>query len=403
MTYVLDEGLRPYATPSQWKKLQALAEHGSERAAAKALGIHSSGIHDAKHTVARNAAARGYSPEHDLKQPVPDGYRLRGASTLYRPDTGAAVLQWVKSERDSERWQQIQNEAYEAFAATLPKVKSIRAPKTVNESLACVYPVGDLHLGMYSWDAETGANYDISIGERLLAEATEHLIEATPACDVAVIPLLGDFLHYDSFKPLTPTSGNLLDADSRFPKMVAAAIRSSRYMIEASARRHGRVHAIVEIGNHDLACSIWLMQCLAQVYQNEPRITVDISPRFYHYFEFGKCLIGTHHGHEAKMEQLPMIMATDCPAEWGRTKFRYWYTGHVHHRKSASLIPQAQDFNGCSVESFRVLPPADAWAAQKGYRPIRDQKAVVLHKEHGEVARHTVNPFMLESSGVTCT
>jgi hypothetical protein len=391
----LDPALRPYATPSQWEKLQALAEHGSERAAGKALGINHRAVHDAKHAVSRNAAARGYSPDHDLKQPVPDGFRLKGASTLYRPDTGEAVLQWVKSERDTERWEAIKAEAYAAFAATLPQAKATKAPKEVSANLAAVYPVGDLHLGMYSWDEEAGGNWDLSIGEAMLFGATDHLVASTPACDMAIIPFLGDYSHYDSFKPLTPTAGNLLDADSRFPKMVRASIRSMRYMIEAAARRHGKVNAIVEIGNHDMASAIWLMECLSHVYENDPRITIDTSPRHYHYHEFGSCLIGTHHGHEAKMEQLPMIMATDQAAAWGRTKFRYWYTGHIHHRKSASTVPQSQDYNGCSVESFRVLPPTDAWAESKGYRPIRDQRAIVLHKEFGEVARHTVNPAML--------
>src|SRR5690606_19496884 len=137
-------------------------------------------------------------------------------------------------ERDQERWEQIQREAFEAFAASLPRVKPIKPPKDCNENLAAVYPVGDLHKGQYSWGEEAGDDYDLGISERLLHGATDHLIESTPACSVAIVPLLGDFFHYDSFKPLTPTSGNLLDADSRFPRMVASGIRGARYMGEAA-------------------------------------------------------------------------------------------------------------------------------------------------------------------------
>jgi hypothetical protein len=72
---------------------------------------------------------------------------------------------------------------------------------------------------------------------------------------------------------------------------------------------------------------------------------------------------------------------------WGKTKHRWWLTGHIHHQ-------QVQDFNGCAVESFRILAPPDAWAAQKGYRAARDMKAVILHREFGEVARHTVSADM---------
>ena len=43
-----------------------------------------------------------------------------------------------------------------------------------------------------------------------------------------------------------------------------------------------------------------------------------------------------------------------------------------------------------------MLAPVDAWAAQKGHRPIRDMKGLVIHREHGEVERHTVNPAMFQ-------
>ena len=391
----LDPALRAYSTPRQWEKLQALAAHGSERAAAKAVGVNPRAIHEAKHAVLRNAALRGYSPGHDFTRPVPDGFKLGKATTLYRRGEEEPVLQWVQATPDAERWEAIKAEAYAAFASALPKAKPISAPGKTVDNLAAVYPVGDFHLGMHAWDEEAGDNWDLKIAERMFFGATDHLMSAIPACETGIIPFLGDFTHYDSFIPMTSRSGNVLDADSRFPKMVRVAILAARYKIESAARKHRNIHVIFEKGNHDDASSVWMSESMSQIYANDKRITIDTSPRYYHYYEFGHCLIGTHHGHAAKMDQLPMIMATDQREAWGRTKFRYWYTGHIHHRKSASTIPQSQDYSGCSVESFRVLPPTDAWAEQKGYRPIRDQKAIVLHKDFGEVARHTVNPDML--------
>jgi hypothetical protein len=216
-------------------------------------------------------------------------------------------------------------------------------------------------------------------------------VDVSPKSRQALIAVLGDFMHYDSFKALTPTSGNLLDADSRFPKMVRAAIRALRATITCALAKHEKVHVIVEIGNHDLASSVFLMECLCALYEREPRVTVDTSPMHFHYYQFGKCLVMTHHGHGQKMQYLPLLMATDRPAEWGATKHRYIWTGHIHHWS-------AKDFPGCSVESFRVLPPADAWASQKGYRPARDMNAIILHREHGIKARHIVSPDMFEEA-----
>ena len=396
--YVLDPNLQQYATEAQWEKLKATAEHGSERAAAEFLGIHRRAIWSAKQAVARKAAMHGYAPEHDMVHSVPDGFKLRGTSTLYDSKTGEAKIQWVKSQIDRERQAEMFEEAMKALASNLPQVPEIpwlsKLSKHSNDLHAC-YPVGDHHTGMLAWGEETGGDsYDIKIAEKLITQAINHLVKGNVICRTATVAFLGDFMHYDSFEAVTPTSRNQLDSDSRFPKMVRAAIRSMRYTIEEAARTHEYVHVIVEIGNHDLSSSIFLMECLSNIYENNPRITVDTSPSHFHYFSFGNSLIGTHHGHGVKMEKLPLIMAIDRPDLWGNSEHRFWWTGHIHH-------DQIKDFEGCRVESFSVLGPTDAWAAQKGYRASRSMKSILLHSKYGEVSRHTVSPSMLHDYATT--
>ena len=101
----------------------------------------------------------------------------------------------------------------------------------------------------------------------------------------------------------------------------------------------------------------------------------------FHYFEFGKNLIGVHHGHSVKKENLGKVMAADRPEAWGRTKYRYWLTGHIHHRTVL------EDFN-VIVESFRTLAGKDAWHTNQGYRAGRDMTSIIYHKEYGESDRH---------------
>lgn len=318
---------------------------------------------------------------------IPDPKIITKVSTYY-DQTGAVTGQWVSEKPEDLAKEALWREFAAGLAEELPRAKPTKAPKETASTLLACYPVGDHHLGMLAWHEETGADYDIGIAERLLNDASGHLINSAPACDRSVVVFLGDFMHYDSFKPVTPMHGNLLDADSRFPKMVRAAVRSMRGMIDTALHRHGQVRVIVEIGNHDLSSSIFLMECLRNVYENEPRVVVDTSPRMFHYFDFGKNLVGTHHGHNVKMKDLPLIMATDKPEEWGRTTHRYIWTGHVHH-------DHVQEFAGCIVESFRVLASPDAYSACK-YRAGRSMKSIILHAEHGEVARNTVNPAMFQ-------
>lgn len=395
MKDAIDLGLREFATNSQWVKMVAIAKQGGVVGAAKQLRLAHSTVGAAQKAVLTKAARQGYAPDHDLTHTIPDGYRLKGASTLYDKD-GKTKIQWVKSEIDKERQHEMFLEIVDELTNGLPRAKPIKMPKTTMDNLMACYPVGDHHLGMLSWDKETGQDYDLKIGEALLNGATNHLVNISPDCERATIVFLGDFMHYDSFEPVTPTSRNQLDVDSRFPKMVRVAIRSMRHLIETAAAKHKYVNVIIEIGNHDLSSSIFLMECLYNVYENNERITIDTSPMHYHYFSFGQNLVGVHHGHGTNMANLPLIMAADKPEEWGETKYRYWWTGHIH-KSTKQPAANALDFTGCTVESFRILAPNDAWSHQRGYRSHRDMKSIILHKEFGEVARHTVNPEMLQA------
>ena len=113
----------------------------------------------------------------------------------------------------------------------------------------------------------------------------------------------------------------------------------------------------------------------------------------FHYYKYGRVLLMSHHGHgrAAKLRQLPLVMATDRPEDWGQTDFRYIFTGHVHH-------DHVIEFPGARVESLRVLAPADAYAANNGYRSGRDMKGIVIHPQYGETMRTLVNPIMLKGA-----
>lgn len=394
---MVDENLRPFATERQWEILEAYAEHGSERKAAKALGIHRKSIGVARKAVRDKAARQGYSPDHDMTRAVPDGFHLKGTSTYYGED-GQVKAQWVKSNIDRERQQEILQAAILAFVddLNLPRAQAQSPPKVDQSGLLTGYPIGDHHIGMYTWKGEGGSKYDLEIAEKLLTGAMVYLVNAAPASEKALVVSLGDLLHYDGFVPMTPKNRNPLDAAGRFPEMVGVAIRSMRFLVSLCLRKHKNVHLIFETGNHDPVSAIWMMELFAAHYENEPRVTVDMSPSHFHYYRFGKVLIGTHHGHGVKMDRLPLIMATDRAKDWGETTHRYVWVGHWHN-------DMVKDINGCRVESFRVLPPKDAWTNNQGYRPGRSMQSIVFHKNLGEVARNTVSAEMLgdgDESGV---
>ena len=328
----------------------------------------------------------GLRVEQKSNDAVPQGFAIKGTSTLYDAE-GNAKLQWVKTTAQQDREEGLVALLQEAFG-TLPKAPRLAQPRRAARDLCAVLVMGDPHLGMYSWKDETGDDFDLNIAERDLVSATYRLVDAAPACDQAVIVNVGDFFHADSNAGVTLRSNNKLDTDTRWAKVLQVGMSAMRACVGAALTRHKRVHVMNAIGNHDDHTSRILTVALSSVYERNPRVTFETSPSHFLYYRFGKCLIGVNHGDKVKPESLGQIMATDRPEEWGATVHRAWYTGHVHTRRVFE-VP------GCLIESFRTLAGRDAWTASMGYRSGRDMQAIVLHREHGEVERHRVDVQML--------
>lgn len=366
--------------------IAALREHGSQRKAAEALGMDVRGLRRRLPNLAR----KGWSPEHDMTRTVPDGFHLKGTSTLY-DDAGAQRLQWVKTSIDHERQAELLREAVQAMVEDLPKLTPRKAAGLYLPHLLAGYPIGDAHIGMLAWGEECGEDWDLAIAERVQCGAMAALVDGAPAAERALIVNLGDWLHYDSLAAVTPRSGHNLDADGRYAKMVRVAIKVMRQCIESALARHKTVHVINAPGNHDETGALWLSAALAHIYEREPRVVIETTPALFAYYRHGKVLIGVHHGHACKPDKLPGVMAADRAKDWGETVHRYWWGGHVHHES-------VREFPGVRFESFNTLAAKDAYAAAGGWRSARNMKCIVFHAEHGEVARHTLHPAMLEAA-----
>ena len=368
--------------------MDAAIKYGSHRKAAKSLGISRSGVRSHLEAVKIAAAKQGWSPEHDMTRSVPDGFHVKGVSTYYDED-GNVHGQWVKSQADAKDRAIRLIEAVKGAFESHKKVPVIKAPKQTMKDTLTVYPFGDPHIGMYAWAEEAGEDFDLEIAERNIVSAVNRLVDCSPPSHFALLANLGDFFHADN-KNNTPTAGTQLDVDGRRGKVYRVGVRAMRACIEAALEKHREVRVINEIGNHDWHTSQMLTIALEMLYEKNKRVTFDASPAAFHYHRFGQNLIGISHGDKCKPENLGPIMASDRPEDWGDTRFRCWYTGHVHHRRVFE-VP------GCTVESFRTLAAKDAWTASSGYRAGRDMQAIVHHKQWGEIERHRVDIALLEA------
>ncbi len=372
-------------TEEFWRVYQENGENAT--ATAKQLGLDPSSAAARVRRIKARKARQGWSPEHDLTHAVPDGFHLKGASTLYKD--GKQVMQWVKSSIDHERQRELFMQAAQSMASELPQVASVECQSTILSHLMAIYPIGDAHIGMRAWGEETqGDSWDMTEAVRVQCGAMAALVDLAPPAEQAVIINLGDWLHADNMEGMTSRSGHVMDLDGRYAKMIDVGMMVMRQCIASALLKHKTVRVINVIGNHDDTGALWMSVALRHTYENEPRVLIDKSPAAFHYIEHGKVLIGTHHGHTCKAERLPGVMAADQAQAWGRTEHRYWYLGHVHHQS-------VKEYAGVSVESFNTLTAKDAWAAFGGYRSRQNMKCIVMHDQYGEVARHTVSPEML--------
>jgi hypothetical protein len=335
-------------------------------------------------------ARRAWAPDYGLEHPVAPGQRLRGASSLINKRTGETVLQWVKSAEDPLLQQAVMDAAIAAFAEKIPRAKPRKAPLSVAVDLANQYTITDYHLGMLAWGEETGADWDLDIAENMLVRFFEVAIAQSPDAALGILAQLGDFLHWDGFDAVTPTSKHLLDADTRFPKLIRVAIRALRRVIGMLLDKHERVVILCAEGNHDLAGSAWLRESLAALYEHEPRVEVITRPDPYYCIEHGEVGLFYHHGHKRKPEQVDAVLVAKFREVYGRTKFHYAHTGHMHHKfaKETTLMV---------VEQHRTLAAPDAHASRGGWMSGRDASVITYHKARGEVGRVVVNSAMLDA------
>nr|DAH52766.1 MAG TPA: DNA polymerase II small subunit [Caudoviricetes sp.] len=334
-------------------------------------------------------AKKGLGHGRDVGGLVPDGYKVKGTSTLTDAD-GNTKLQWVKTDVDAERQLEIMRAVIDGMCSEIKPAEPVKKPTIKSDDkLLNLYTVSDFHLGMLSWADETGDDWDMKIAEELFAKWFDAAFQQAPAAGTAVINLLGDLAHFDSLDAVTPASGHVLDADTRYQKLVRTMIRMVRRVVEMALVKHPFVKLLIVQGNHDESGMIWLAEMFSALYDNEPRVFVDTSADVYKMVLHGKTTLFFHHGHKARFDAIEPIMIAKFRKAFGDSEYSYAHVGHLHHQKlveSRNMI----------VEQHRTLAAKDAYASRGGWMSGRSANVITYSAEYGEVGRLTISPEMLK-------
>ena len=177
---------------------------------------------------------------HKIEQSTPPSHVIKGVSTLFDGD-GSVKMQWHKTAVDKQELIRQTREICEALAEGVKPVKAVKEPSNTIDDHLTVYPMGDPHLGLYSWSEETGEDFDCEIAERNLVAATSLLVKNALPTEECLIVNLGDFFHSDNLENRTSRSGHALDVDTRWPRVIRVGVRAMVSCIAAALKKHQTV------------------------------------------------------------------------------------------------------------------------------------------------------------------
>jgi hypothetical protein len=387
------------------RRADAYKEHGSERAAARALGISKTAMHESLRRAAEQgllgfkpvlpgfelkrssaqldadgAVQKEWVTQHKESGPkfqMAPGQILKGASAFVDGE-GRIRHQWIKTKEDSSAADLVQVLG-DAFKGYRGRSQLVPRPRVVERDLMTVYPIADQHLGLLAWGRETGSSYDLKIAEKRLLDTAGLVMAQTPRSRYGLIINLGDWYHANDQRNVTPRSGHQLDVDGRWYKVLMAGVKLMMRIIDMALAKHEIVEVANIPGNHDPEAARAMTVALAMFYANNKRVKISFPGDLF-FRRFGATLIGAAHGDKMKPDRMAMTMATTRRREWGATAYHWFLFGHIHHET-------AKEVGDVRCESFQTLADKDNYAASGGYNSGQSLTAITLHHRRGERGR----------------
>ena len=379
----------PYAREHEREKIEAVIDAGSINGGADLIGYDQRSMRRMlKRMKARVAKEEGFAPEAELSQPLSAGEFLKGRSFTRKDEEGN--LTWYKTAFDNAENLEMLQEVLAKSAEKMQIIPRLSPPKgALKDDLATVYTITDFHLGMLAWEGEGCEHWDMATAKSVLLNAFHDLISQSPDSEVAIFNQLGDFMHFDGLKAVTPASGHVLDASARYGELVEVTIDVICEVTGLLLQKHGKVKLIMCEGNHDESGALWLRTALKKVFEQNERVEVNTEALPFYAEQHGEVLLGFHHGHKVKNKKLPMLFASEPKFRqlWGNAVYTYIHTGHYHHQEQ-----EISEGGGAIVERHPTLSARDAYSARGGYVSWRCARAVTYHKTDGEVGRVSVRP-----------
>lgn len=150
--------------------------------------------------------------------------------------------------------------------------------------------------------------------------------------------------------------------------------------------QHYPVDVVVVLGNHDFERMFYVGDVIGAYFAKYNNVTVNNSYDIRKYVEYGTNMILYTHGDKEKYSDLPLIMATEQPEMFARTKCREAHCGHFHKE-------MMNEFRGVKVRFLPSICGTDEWHKMMGYDHFKAAQGYIWNKKTGLEGYLQVNHY----------
>lgn len=260
------------------------------------------------------------------------------------------------------------DDVLDRIAGRLEKIKPapvIKRPKKTTSLLRNVLPIFDVHMSMRVGNYGTAECVD-----RLVTGSTD-ILGRLPSAECTVIINGGDFTHHDDPSNLTPQSKHPLPVDMEYDDTTDVATDVTANIIEKALTVSDHVIYQPLRGNHDPNTARILRAALKQRYRKNERVTVQTDNIHFFAHRWKNNLICAHHGDVKANQHKDIVLnfAARYHEEWGGTKYREIFLGHLHSILSV-------DVPGMLVNRIRAISPMDRHANEALWESVSEMTGV---------------------------
>lgn len=320
-------------------------------------------------TTDRVRSLRNRLKEADRIQTVetPEGYKgtfVRGKMWQLYDGSWRESLTFEVDEL--EQWSKFKDELIKDISL-LGNLQIPIPPKKVKTGDVCLeISLPDAHFG--KGDIETTANEYIMCIFNLLEKAEKFNV------DRILLPIGNDGLNSEG-KRKTTTGGtpqdDSVDWQTSFRHYWATLVATVKVLSSTYP-----VDIIIIPGNHDMERMFYIGEVLSAYFGSSESVKVDNSGEYRKYYEYGKNMLLFTHGDKEKHASLPILMATEQPEMFARTKFREVHLGHFHKE-------MLNEYCGIKTRFLPSICRTDDWHKMMGYNHLRAAQAYMWNKENG--------------------